>query len=101
MTKIEKTENLTYIEYSLINSPTKSQLCLKISKEKYFMHLILFNIIFQTVKKFLSFRFFWNTLSPTLTTNTGLAVNTLTTNTGLAINTLTMNKACHLYNEFS
>ena len=37
---------------------------------------------------------FWNTLSPTLTTNTVLAVDTLTTNTGLAVNTLTTNKAC-------
>jgi len=37
---------------------------------------------------------FWNTLSPTLTTNTGLAINTLTTNTGLAVNTVTTNKGC-------
>ena len=36
----------------------------------------------------------------TLTTNTGLAVNTLTTNTGLAVNTLTMNKACLLHGEY-
>ncbi len=62
------------------NGPTKSQLCLKISKEKYFMHLTLYNFILQIDKKLVNFRFFWNTLSPTLTMNTGLAVNILTTN---------------------
>ena len=62
------------------NSPTKSQLCLKISKEKYFMHLTLYNFIFQIEKKPVNLRFLRNTLSPTLTTNTGLAINTLATN---------------------
>ena len=76
-----------------LNGPAKSQLCLKISKEKYFMHLTLYNFIFQIDKKMVNFRFFWNTLSPTLTTNTVLAVNTLTTNTGLAVNTLTRNNS--------
>ncbi len=33
------------------NSPTKSQLCLKISREKYFMHLTLYNFIFKIDKK--------------------------------------------------
>ena len=96
-----KTQNLALIQDMVkFKGPTKSQLCLKISKEKYFMHLTLYNFIFQIDKKFVNFRFFWNTLSPTLTTNTGLAVNTLTTNTGLAVNTLTMNKAC-LYLTYS
>ena len=95
--KIKKTQNFILIQdivkfYGL----TKSQLCLKISKEKYFMHLALYNFILQIDKKLVNFRFFWNTLSPTLTTNTGLAVNTLTTNTGLAVNTLTTNKACQI-----
>ena len=58
------------------------------------MHIILYNFIFQIDEKIVNFRFFWNTLSLTLTTNTGLAINTLTTNTGLVVNTLTMNKAC-------
>ena len=72
-------------------SPTKLYLCLKIPKEKYFMHPTLYNFIFQIDKKLVNFKFFWNTLSPTLTMNTYLAVNTLTTNTGLAVNTLTTN----------
>ena len=58
------------------------------------MHLTLYNFIFQIDKKLVNFRIFWNTLCLTLTTNTGLAINTLTTNTGLAVNTLTTNKAC-------
>ena len=76
--------------------PTKSQLCPKIPKEKYFMHVTLYDFIIQIYKKIVKFRLFWNTLSPTLTTNTGLAVNTLTMNTGLAVKTLTTNKACLL-----
>ena len=93
--KNSKTQNFTLTKDMVkFNSPTKSQFCLKISKEKYFMHLTLYNFIFQIDKKMVNFRFFWNTLNPTLTTNTGLAVNTLTTNTGLAVNTLTTNKAC-------
>ena len=74
--------------------PTKSQLILKFSKEKYFEHVTLYNLIFQIDKKLVNLRFFWNTLSPTVTANTGLAINTLTTNTGLAVNILIMNKAC-------
>ena len=76
------------------NGPTKSQLYLKISKGKYFMHqhyIISFSRLTKNIGKLY---IFWNTLSPTLTTNTGLAINTLTTNTGLAVNTLTTNKAC-------
>ena len=84
--KNSKTQNLTLIQDMVkFNGPTKLQLCLKISKEKYFIHLTLYNFIFQLDKKFVNFRFFWNTLSPTLTKNTSLAVNTLTTN-----------KACHM-----
>ena len=41
-----------------LNGPKKSQLCLKISKEKYFMHLKLYNFIFQIDKKLVNFRFF-------------------------------------------
>ena len=53
------------------DSPVESQLCLGIYKEKYFMHLTLYNFIFQIDKKLINFKFFWNTLSVTLTTNTG------------------------------
>ena len=35
-----------------LNGPTKSQLCLKIPKEKYFMHLTLYNFIFKIDNKF-------------------------------------------------
>ncbi len=63
------------------------------------MHQTLYNFIFEIDKKLVNFCFFWNTLSPTLTTNTGLAINTLTTNTGLAVNTLTTNKACLVNNK--
>ena len=76
------------------NGPTKSKLCLKISKEKYFMHLTLYDFLLQIHKKLVNFRFFWNPLSPTLTMNTGLTINILITNTGLAVNTITKNKAC-------
>ena len=76
------------------NGPKKSQLCLKISEEKYFMHLTLYNFIFQIDKKLVNFGFFWNTLSPTLFTNTALTVNRLFTITGLALNILATNKAC-------
>ena len=90
--KNSKIQNLTSItDMVKFYGPTKLQLCLKISKEKYFTHLTLYNFIFQIDKKMVNFRFFWNTLNPTLTTNTGLAVNTLTTNTDLAVNTLTTN----------
>ena len=78
--KNPKTQNLTLIQDMVtFNGPTKSKLCLKISKE-YFMHLTLYNFIFQIDKKLVNFRFFWNTLSSTLFMNTGLDVNTLTTN---------------------
>ena len=40
------------------DGPTKSKLCQKISKDKYFMYLILYNSIFQIDKKFVNFRFF-------------------------------------------
>ena len=76
------------------NGPTKSQLCLKISKEKNLMHITLYNLIFQIGKKMVNIRFFWNTLSPTLFTNTALTVNRLFTITGLALNILATNKAC-------
>ena len=59
------------------------------------MHLTLYNSIFQTDKRNLTFLFFWITPSPTLLTNTGLTVNTLCMNTGLAVNRLFTNKACH------
>ena len=50
------------------------------------MHLTLYYFICQIDKKLVNFRFFWNTLSPTLTTNTGLAINTLTTNKACLLN---------------
>ena len=37
------------------NGPTKSQFYLKITKEKYFMHLTLCNSIFQIDKKLVNF----------------------------------------------
>ena len=84
--KNSKTQHMTLIEDMVkINVPTMSKLCLKISKEKFFMHLTIYNFIFQIEKKFANFRFFWNTLSPTPTMNTSLAVNTLTTNAGLVL----------------
>ena len=39
------------------NGPTKSQLFMKIPKEKYFLHLTLYNFIVKIVKN-LNFRFF-------------------------------------------
>ena len=50
------------------------------------MHLTLYNFIFQIKKKIGKILIFWNTLSPTLTTNTGLAINTLTTNKACLLN---------------
>ena len=92
--KNSKTQNLTLIQDMVkFNGPTKSQLYLKF-KRKIFHASTLNNFIFRIDKKIGKLYIFWNTLSPTLTTNTGSAINTLTTNTGLAINTLTMNKAC-------
>ena len=75
------------------NGPTKSKMCLKILKEKYFINLTMYNFIFQ-IKKNYKLYIFSNTLCPILTTNTGLAVKPLTMNIGLAINTLTKNKTC-------
>ena len=57
--KVKKTQNLTLIQDMVkFKGPTKSQLCLKISKEKYFMHLTLYNFIFQIDKKLVNFRLF-------------------------------------------
>ena len=56
--KNKKTQNLTLVQDNVkLNGPTKSQLCLKIPKEKYFMHLTLYNSIFQTDKTILTFVF--------------------------------------------
>ena len=46
------------------NGPKKSKLCLKISKEKYFIYLTLYNFIFQIDKNLVNFRFFGTPLVP-------------------------------------
>ena len=57
--KNSKNLNLTLIKDMVkINGPTMSQLCLKISKERYFMHLKLNNFIFQIDKKIKTLDFF-------------------------------------------
>ena len=62
------------------DSPVESQLCLGIYKEKYFMHLTLYNYTFHIDKNGLTLDLFWKTLGPLLAASTGLAVNTLATN---------------------
>ena len=46
------------------NGPKKSKLCLKISKEIYFIYLTLYNFIFQIDKNLVNFRFFGTPLVP-------------------------------------
>ena len=49
--KITKTQNLTLMQDMVkFDGPKKSKLCLKISKEKYFIYLTLYNFIFQIDK---------------------------------------------------
>ena len=49
--KNTRTQKLSFIQNRVkLNGPAKSQLFLKISKEKYFMHLTLYDLIFQTYK---------------------------------------------------
>ena len=77
--KYSKQQNLTLLQNIVkLNSSTKIQLYLKIptKKENIFVLLALYDFIFQIEKWKFSY-FFWNTLSKTLFTNTGLAVNTL------------------------
>ena len=57
--KNTRTQKLSFIQNRVkLNGSAKSQLFLKISKEKYFMHLTLYDLIFQTYKKFKLFYFF-------------------------------------------
>ena len=90
--KIQELKNCFIQNRVKLNGPAKSLLFLKIPKEKYFMHLTLYDLIFQTYKN-LNFLFLWNTLSPTLLTNTGLPVNTLFMNIGFDVNRLFTKKA--------